>query len=910
MATSGRVNTNTIYTGTTYWYIETYWRVTGWGTGNNANLANIEWKAYLRRSSGSKTQVQSYDVGGNVNGDVHSWRVQSGTMYKDQELGSGTLQQWGSNPVRVVTSGHIYGSGSNYKVSADQTWTLDNNITTPSCSCSITSISENSISASLTVTNSGNASITENTLEISTSSNFSSVQTVNGTTATWKNLSLNTQYYVRARVKNAGNIYSSYSTPTTQPHTWNKPTIKSIAVANLIAGNSQTVTLNNSHNRSCTIKVLKGSTVLYSGTTSGTTLTFTIPADKCRIALGTDSDSTTEVSIQYSCIYSSWSDTTAANAYKLKNNTAYKPTWNSNFTIDDIILYGDQVTSVVNITGDNHILVQGKSNWSGGADFYLQGGSAAIPNGNSGSSIEKYEVVVDQEDPIYVNPGNIGTIPGGAVATGVSTISIKIKAIDYKGVSSDVRTKTIITTPYAVPTGTITAKRQNNYGTTVELTINPTWAVSSRNAGTATWSYKLSTDSSWTTPGGTLNPINQFNTPVALGVSFDNALSYEFKVVLTDAFGGSSTAEIKTSVGPGMPIFFIDETVNGVGVNDIPTEQGLFVDGKTNIKGATTIGTSSAPKNLTVTGTMTGKLINDYSGYVTSGTDGLSSYWFKVWDGTFTSVQYDDKCYTLQINGGYNTYWGQICFRVRQNGANGGGAYNLTCQLYRLSGSIPLSNMRLYYNNSTGVCSLWANCTARYNTFNYQIISKTGRTTKEQAPYGTFYSGNYTTAQTLPSGSYITMIDITVLNAVYPVGSIYMSVNSTSPATLFGGTWERLPKGKFLYNIDSDSAAWGNGNSTGTATNAATGNTGATTLTAGQSGLRSHQHKIYGGWNNGGSGDDAYGYSSAYGGDRGWKTYGMETVGDSSATSSHTHTLNSHTHNIPYIAIYMWRRTA
>ena len=24
---------------------------------------------------------------------------------------------------------------------------------------------------------------------------------------------------------------------------------------------------------------------------------------------------------------------------------------------------------------------------------------------------------------------------------------------------------------------------------------------------------------------------------------------------------------------------------------------------------------------------------------------------------------------------------------------------------------------------------------------------------------------------------------------IFPVGSIYMSVNSTSPATLFGGTW-------------------------------------------------------------------------------------------------------------------------
>ena len=32
----------------------------------------------------------------------------------------------------------------------------------------------------------------------------------------------------------------------------------------------------------------------------------------------------------------------------------------------------------------------------------------------------------------------------------------------------------------------------------------------------------------------------------------------------------------------------------------------------------------------------------------------------------------------------------------------------------------------------------------------------------------------------------------TTLDSVYPVGSIYMSVNSTDPGTLFGGTWVRL----------------------------------------------------------------------------------------------------------------------
>lgn len=586
MATSGRVNTNTIYTGTTYWYIETYWRVTGWGTGNNANLANIEWKAYLRRSSGSKTQVQSYDVGGNVNGDAHSWRVQSGTMYKDQELGSGTLQQWGSNPVRVVTSGHIYGSGSSYKVSADQTWTLDNNITTPSCSCSITSISENSISASLTVTNSGNASITYNELQISTNENFSSAQTVNGTTATWKNLSLNTQYYVRARVKNAGNIYSSYS--TTQPHTWNKPTIKNIAVANLIAGNSQTITLNNSHNRNCTIKVLKGSTVLYSGTTSGTTLTFTIPADKCRTALGTGSSSTTEVPIQYSCVYSSWDDTTAANAYKLKNNTAYKPTWNSDFDINAAITYRHTDSVTTRITDNPQILVQGKSKWA--YSLALKGIQAAIKNSNSESDIQKYRISFDGFNSYKTIDGStvertdlkggtvdpIGSGEGADVTS--SSLSISIQAVDCKGVASDIKTKTISVTPYNVPSGTISANRKNNYGETIQLKINPSWAVVSKNhEERAEISYKLSTapESDYTVLD---NNVKNFNTFITLSPSFDNSSGYNFKVKLYDAFGGES-AEIKALVGQGMPIFFIDETVNGVGVNTIPYQQGLFVDG-------------------------------------------------------------------------------------------------------------------------------------------------------------------------------------------------------------------------------------------------------------------------------------------------------------------------------------------
>jgi hypothetical protein len=67
------------------------------------------------------------------------------------------------------------------------------------------------------------------------------------------------------------------------------------------------------------------------------------------------------------------------------------------------------------------------------------------------------------------------------------------------------------------------------------------------------------------------------------------------------------------------------------------------------------------------------------------------------------------------------------------------------------------------------------------------------------------------------------------LNKIYPVGSIYMSVNSTSPATLFGGTWERI-QDRFLL-------AAGNTYAAGT-----TGGEATHTLTVDE--MPAHQHRV------------------------------------------------------------------
>lgn len=55
--------------------------------------------------------------------------------------------------------------------------------------------------------------------------------------------------------------------------------------------------------------------------------------------------------------------------------------------------------------------------------------------------------------------------------------------------------------------------------------------------------------------------------------------------------------------------------------------------------------------------------------------------------------------------------------------------------------------------------------------------------------------------------SLISLIMRPLLNAVYPVGSVYISFNGTDPGLLFGGTWRQTSAGRVLVGAwtgDSD----------------------------------------------------------------------------------------------------------
>lgn len=172
-------------------------------------------------------------------------------------------------------------------------------------------------------------------------------------------------------------------------------------------------------------------------------------------------------------------------------------------------------------------------------------------------------------------------------------------------------------------------------------------------------------------------------------------------------------------------------------------------------------------------------------GYVTSSTAGLSSYWRKVWDITLNN-QYNDVDINLLVHSAYNQQWGIISFRLRQNGT--GTAKNISAYLAEVVGNIPTDRFRLYYNNSSGLCQLWCNPSSLYSVYNYRVLAKTWRTGTEATTLGTFYTGNTTTAQSLPSDSYVSMTGITIVNTAAKVANTLTFAAGAFAAKTYNGS--------------------------------------------------------------------------------------------------------------------------
>lgn len=127
-----------------------------------------------------------------------------------------------------------------------------------------------------------------------------------------------------------------------------------------------------------------------------------------------------------------------------------------------------------------------------------------------------------------------------------------------------------------------------------------------------------------------------------------------------------------------------------------------------------------------------------------------------------------------------------------------------------------------------------------------------------------------------------------IMLALYPVGAVYISVNSTSPASLFGGTWESIG-GRFLLGADS------------TYTAGSTGGEATHTLTVNE--MPSHTHAIY---RNTGTDDNNFSGHIAN------RVAANDTSDENKQTVTSDATGGGAAHNNmpPYLSVYMWKRVS
>lgn len=541
--------------------------------GSSANTSTITWT--ITTAGGSSTH---YDTGptylwiGGVERYYKartSWQSGAFPAKAGSTSGSYTLTHNNDGSVanqEIKLKSAIY-TGAWNSTTVSKTWTLDKIARYFSSTPAISLASRTETSITL------NWSTSETCSAIAWNGGGSNFTTtgVPGTsgTVTFTGLTANTTYNIYGTFTRSDSSLTSNS-GTGSYTTYNYPHITAVGTSNLTIGNSQTLTLYNPMGRTVTIKMYKSNgTLLHTtGTTTGTSITFTPTA----LNLYKSIPSNQSANCYYSAICSSPSktmNTGSSYTYKVKGNET--PT----LAAANVSTY-DATTAVTGITGQTAAggwLVQGLSQLKVAITA-----AASTANSNDGSTISKYEVTfagVTKTLSVGTTGGTWGVFNG----SGNQTVSIKVT--DSRGLSSTI-TKTVNYVAYRAPSISLTAGRANNYGETVNISASYTGSdVSGKNGVKVQWSG--ASKSGYLAGSASAYDTTETGTKSTTATGVNNETAYTFTATITDKFGKSTTSSVKVPVG--QPTMFVDVEQAGVGVNCLPTGQGLYVENNLQVGG-------------------------------------------------------------------------------------------------------------------------------------------------------------------------------------------------------------------------------------------------------------------------------------------------------------------------------------
>ena len=567
MATSGSFSTNKV--GNFYFTFE--WYRTGYSS--NANQNYIHYTLYAHNTVGNYRTVYLknlyvngsqvfYTAGTSGNGKAYYEGdvVTSGdmTINNSNDAGDGSFSASFEAGVGVYPSVNCTGSGS---------WSLDRIPRYATSNQSLNSKTETTIKMNWS---------SDNTIDYiwystNNGSNWSGVDVSDGTSGTYtiSGLSANTTYNIKTRVRRKDSQLTTDSSALSIA-TYDYPYVKTVGTANLTIGNSQTLTLYNPLSRSVTVKMRKDSssgTQLYSGTTSGTSITFTPTAS----TLYSSIPSATSGNCVYSVTYSSTTKTTTgAYTYKIKGTET--PTFTT-FTYKDI---GGVSTT---LTGNNQIVINGYNV----INVTIPVGNKAVAN-NSATMV-KYRLVCgnDSVEKAYSSSSDVVLELGY-----ITNMTFIVYAIDSRGLSTSVMSS-IATDKWknysAIAIKSATVERTGGVGTETTLAFqgdiwNNSFVAEKNGIVLCQYRYKKTNETAYSsyiniTPTVSGNTFN-FNAKIQgdLGTTgFNMSNSFNIEIKVQDKI---KTATFSVLLGAGTPAMAISANGVAFGAPYNTTEGGVL----------------------------------------------------------------------------------------------------------------------------------------------------------------------------------------------------------------------------------------------------------------------------------------------------------------------------------------------
>ena len=821
MATSGSYSTSHIAATSRKWYWDVSWWISSW----SGNTATINYEVYDRAETGTSgnTWVGNWGFSGSIAGNSFA-NVQSGDFVKDKKRAWGSFTLGGGSSFSSSLTAHPY--SDSYTSSGNKSWTLDNNVVTPTVAINIESRTETTITVSTSVTNNGNAEIVDNYIDLFTDSGCTNkVGTINGTSGTFTGLTANKTYYARANAFNG--TYRGYS-GVLSTSTYQYPYVSAVETSDLTIGNQQKLTLYNPLNRSVDIYMKKDNTsgtTLFSktGATTGTSYSFTPTASTLYNSIPTS----TSGSAVYYCVYSSQTVSTKSGTYKVSGNNAQAPTF-TNFNYKDTDSLASQLTGKNGVNNPG-ILIAGLSN----CEFTVTTSQKATSG--YGATLDKYNFSWPNKAGTSANYSSSANVTSTISDGDTNTISVSAydKRGQYKTVS---KTVTLITPTNAI--GEINTVRQNGVNATTYL-----------NGAIAYWA------------GDWANGSSRPNTLLKVEYRINKTGNY---YDITNAVTANSTA---ATSGKIKTLTLKSNVVQ------------LHANGSS---GGFTVGTSYTVEVFVTTG------LN--STYVYENRQKITE--ILVTSGIFGMSRYKDS------NGKY--HYGINGLPKSSSAFYVNGRAEVKDDIIGTFGIVDTRDINsppsYYHKSKKGIVNEFKTCQKIDNPF-----SQTHANVLTITPWENQSGGRPTQIAMCSSGNTTDGIkirhassdsawgawkELPSFDKIYPVGSIYMSVNSTNPKNLFGGTWVAWGTGRVPVGVDTSQEEF--------STVEKTGGEKTHELTIAELAKHTHtyQRAIYNAGTNGFLSQD-----------------GKAGIGGS-YTTGETGESKPHNNLQPYITCYMWKRTA